>query len=300
MAALRCARTWAISGNRARRAEPGRDTPGQVDQLTVTWAYRENVLDLEPHGPLPPEIYRRRRALAIGIAALVVVVVVTIIAVVVNSGSAETKKADGNPNTSQGPLAATPTPEAKTPVVPPADQSPAPTPTPAAAVEPPPVLKPGDDCPDSTLAVKGITSEPRYTLGDQPKFTMVVTNIGLTACQRDVGAAVLAAYVYTLDNKRLWSNLDCAPSNETLVKSFNPGEQVTTEVTWTGMGSEAQCPLPRQPIGPGTYNLVVQLGNLRSATVPFALTEPSPEAPAPEAPPAEGPPAEPEPEQPGG
>ena len=79
-------------------------------------------------------------------------------------------------------------------------------------------------------------------IGDQPKFTMVVTNIGLVACKRDVGAAVLAAYVYSLDNKRLWSNLDCAPSNETLVKTFNPGEQVTTEVTWTGMGSAPQCP----------------------------------------------------------
>ena len=94
---------------------------------------------------------------------------------------------------------------------------------------------------------------------------MVVTNIGLVGCQRDVGAAVLAAYVYSLDNTRLWSNLDCAPSNETLVKTFSPGEQVTTEVTWTGMGSAPDCPLPRQPIGPGTYNLVVQLGNLRSA-----------------------------------
>ena len=133
------------------------------------------------------------------------------------------------------------------------------------------MLKEGDDCPDSTLAVKGITSQPQYVVGDQPKFTMVVTNIGLVACKRDVGAAVLAAYVYSLDNNRLWSNLDCAPSNETLVKTFNPGEQVTTEVTWTGMGSAPNCPLPRQPIGPGTYNLVVQLGNLRSATVPFIL-----------------------------
>ena len=61
-----------------------------------------------------------------------------------------------------------------------------------------------NDRPDSALAVKGITSGPRYAVGDQPKFTMVVTNVGLTSCRRDVGAAVLAAYVYTLDNKRLW------------------------------------------------------------------------------------------------
>ena len=120
---------------------------------------------------------------------------------------------------------------------------------------------------------------------------MVVTYIGLVACKRDVGAAVLAAYVYSLDNTRLWSNLDCAPSNETLVKTFNPGEQVTTEVTWTGMGSAPQCPLPREPIGPGTYNLVVQLGNLRSAEAPFILSD----SPPPPPPPAPAPPAEPAP-----
>ncbi len=164
--------------------------------------------------------------------------------------------------------------------------------TPTAAVQPPPVLKEGDDCPDSTLAVKGLTNAPQYAIGDQPKFVMVVTNIGLVACKRDVGAAVLAAYVYSLDNKRLWSNLDCAPSNETLVKTFAPGEQVTTSVTWTGMGSAPHCPLPRPAIGPGTYNLVVQLGNLRSLAVPFIMAPPLPPgaAPPPPSPGLPGPP----------
>lgn len=261
----------------------------------MTWAYRVNVLDLEPHGPLPPQIYWRRRGLALGIAVVVVAIAIAIFVAVMSGAGANSKNAN-KPGTSQA--SGNPQPEVKTPVMPPAVQSPAPTPTPTAAVEPPPVLMEGDDCPDSTLAVKGLTNEPRYVVGDQPKFTMVVTNIGLVACQRDVGAAVLAAYVYSLDNKRLWSNLDCAPSNETLVKTFNPGEQVTTEVTWTGMGSAPQCPLPREPIGPGTYNLVVQLGNLRSASVPFILAEqaPSPDAPPPAEPaPADGsPPPAPE------
>lgn len=258
----------------------------------MTWAYRVSVLDLEPHGPLPTQIYWRRRALALGIAVLVIAVVVAVVFVVVNntagSGDTDTKGAE-KPAATAAPPTPLPgeNPEVKTPVVPPAQQAPAPTPTPTAAVMPPPVLNEGDDCPDSTLAVKGITNQPQYVVGDQPKFTMVVTNIGLVACKRDVGAAVLAAYVYGLDNNRLWSNLDCAPSNETLVKTFQPGEQVTTEVTWTGMGSAPSCPLPRQPIGPGTYNLVVQLGNLRSATVPFILAQPAVAPPAAEgAPPA--------------
>ena len=215
----------------------------------------------------PRQIYWRRRALALGIAVLVIgVIAAVVVMIVMNSAGAETKNADKPAPT----RAATPTPlpgenpEVKTPVVPPAVSAPAPTPTPTAAVTPPPVLQEGDDCPDSTLAVKGITSQPQYVVGDQPKFTMVVTNIGLVACKRDVGAAVLAAYVYGLDNTRLWSNLDCAPSNETLVKTFNPGEQVTTEVTWTGMGSAPGCPLPPpadrarhvQPVGPAGQSAV--------------------------------------------
>jgi hypothetical protein len=239
----------------------------------VTWDYGENVLDLEPQGPLPPQIYWRRRGLALGIALLVIALLVGgAIALFGGSDSKDAAKTSAS-QTAQPPN--------KTPVIPPAASSEPATPTPTAAVEPPPILQPGDDCPDSTLAVKGVTNAPQYVIGDQPKFTMVVTNIGLVACKRDVGAAVLAAYVYSLDNKRLWSNLDCAPSNETLVKTFNPGEQVTTEVTWTGMGSAPQCPLPREPIGTGTYNLVVQLGNLRSAAVPFVLADAPPPAPGP-------------------
>lgn len=256
----------------------------------MTWAYRGNVLEIEPHGPLPPQVYWRRRGLALGIAFLAIALVAGV-AFAIFGGSKSAKE------TAKSETTQIPQPENKTPVVPPAESNAEPTATPTAAVAPAPVLQAGDDCPDSNLAVKGITNAPQYVIGDQPKFTMVVTNIGLVACKRDVGAAVLAAYVYSLDNNRLWSNLDCAPSNETLVKTFNPGEQVTTEVTWTGMGSAPQCPLPREPIGPGTYNLVVQLGNLRSAAVPFTLADAPPPPPAEQAP-AEPPPAEPAPAEP--
>jgi hypothetical protein len=275
----------------------------------VTWAYAANVLDLEPRGPLPTEIYWRRRGLAVGLAVVVIgIVVATVIAFMGHNAGAKPANAD-KPNSGQV-KAGSPAPQAPPPVDPGGAAPPAPAqgqnpemPTPTAAVQPPPVLKEGDDCPDSTLAVKGLTNAPQFFIGDQPKFTMVVTNIGLVACKRDVGAAVLAAYVYSLDNKRLWSNLDCAPSNETLIKTFTPGEQVTTAVTWTGMGSAPHCPLPRPAIGAGTYNLVVQLGNLRSMPVPFIMNQPPPPpgpvpgpgqpgaVPQPEAPPMAAPPA---------
>ncbi len=246
----------------------------------MTWTYGVIVLDLEPRGPLPTEIYWRRRGLALGIAVVVIsIIVAAVVAFMGNTAGAKpasVNKAGPGQSTPAAPPPQAPPPPGQEGVTPvPQGQNPE-APTPTAAVQPPPVLKEGDDCPDSTLAVKGLTNAPQYFIGDQPKFTMVVTNIGLVACKRDVGAAVLAAYVYSLDNKRLWSNLDCAPSNETLVKTFTPGEQVTTAVTWTGMGSSPHCPLPRPAIGPGTYNLVVQLGNLRSLPVPFILNQPPP------------------------
>lgn len=246
----------------------------------MTWTYGVNVLDLEPRGPLPTEIYWRRRGLALGIVVILIGIVIAVIfAFTGNSAGAKPAKAPnsapGKPATAAPEAPPPPGQEVVTPGLLPQGQNPESS-TPTAAVQPPPVLKDGDDCPDSALAVKGLTNAPQYFIGDQPKFTMVVTNIGLVACKRDVGAAVLAAYVYTLDHQRLWSNLDCAPSNETLVKTFTPGEQVTTAVTWTGMGSAPHCPLPRPAIGPGTYNLVVELGNLRSLSVPFILNLPPP------------------------
>ena len=43
------------------------------------------MLDLEPQGPLPTQIYWRRRALAIGVAVLVIGVIAAIVVVVVKT-----------------------------------------------------------------------------------------------------------------------------------------------------------------------------------------------------------------------
>ena len=45
----------------------------------MTWAYAANVLDLEPRGPLPTEIYWRRRGLALGIAVVVIGIVAAVV-----------------------------------------------------------------------------------------------------------------------------------------------------------------------------------------------------------------------------
>ncbi|EUA93953.1 putative cONSERVED MEMBRANE PROTEIN [Mycobacterium ulcerans str. Harvey] len=61
----------------------------------MTWAYGVNVLDLEPRGPLPTEIYWRRRGLALGIAVVVIgVAVAAVIAFVGSHAGAKPANAD--------------------------------------------------------------------------------------------------------------------------------------------------------------------------------------------------------------
>ena len=97
----------------------------------MTWPYRELVLDLEPQGPLPPEIYKRRRMLAIGVAALVLAIVVTVVVVV---DLERDRRYDDRREAHRQRGAPTPlpgeNPEVKSPVLPPAPQAPPPTATP--------------------------------------------------------------------------------------------------------------------------------------------------------------------------
>jgi len=116
----------------------------------VTSAYRGNVLDIEPHGPLPPQVYWRRRGLALAIALLA-------IALIAGAGFALFGGSKSAKDTAKSETTQMPQPENKTPVVPPAQSSTEPTPTPTSAVAPPPVLQAGDDCPDSNLAIKGVS-----------------------------------------------------------------------------------------------------------------------------------------------
>ena len=60
----------------------------------MTWPYRYIVLDLEPNGPLPQEIYRRRRMLAIGVSALVILIVAILVIVVVSNATGDSKPAE--------------------------------------------------------------------------------------------------------------------------------------------------------------------------------------------------------------
>jgi hypothetical protein len=121
--------------------------------------------------------------------------------------------------------------------------------------------------------VRVTADEPNYKVGTEPEFTIVITNIGTSPCERDLGAGLQQVLVYSLDgNERLWSNTDCFPESTADMRSLSPGDQAAYSVKWSATTSEPGCQAPREPVGPGAYTVVGQLGGLRSVPEPFNIT----------------------------
>ncbi len=242
---------------------------------------------LEPTGPLPPEIYRRRRVLAITVVVVVLALVVWLVVALTGGSDAEPEPAaaestltsttsspdtsaenasdesDGEATTSSsgsdsdGTTATKPEGESET----------TPSGTAASSESAPP-----GQCPDQSLAVRVTADEPNYKVGTEPGFTIVITNIGTTGCDRDLGAGLQQVLVYSLDgNERLWSNTDCFAEPTTDMRTLQPGDQAAYSVKWAASTSEPGCESPREPVGPGAYTVVGQLGGLRSTPEPFNI-----------------------------
>lgn len=245
---------------------------------------------LEPQGPLPPEIYWRRRALAVGVVVLVVVVIVGII-VLATGGS------DDKPTNTSASLSTTPSstqlPESIDPsqsgvtgggsgggsAAPSSSGAPGAS-TPASSGVPQSSQAPGAVpasglCPDQNISVVLYTDKPTYTTGEKPTFTLVVTNAGLTECTRDVGKDMQNVTVRSLDGTRyIWSATDCSPINTVNNQLLKPAQQFKDTIVWSGTTSAPGCKLPRVQAGAGPYQAVGELGQRQSAPITFNFTNP--------------------------
>ncbi|RVW06635.1 hypothetical protein [Rhodococcus spongiicola] len=216
----------------------------------------------QPTGPLPPEVYWRRRLVALGVLVVVIALIVWIITAVTGGGASE-------------PAAAADTSETTETNAPPSEPSDA---TAEAseddAAEPAAATSDAEPayCTDQSLAIKATPDQPQYRVGEEPSFTIAITNIGTVTCERDLGSGLQQVLVYTLDgNRRLWSNIDCYPYGDPAVEVLEPGGQRFFTIRWSGTTSDPGCLTVRNQVPAGAYTLVAQLGELRSSPEPFNL-----------------------------
>ncbi|WP_040730305.1 hypothetical protein [Nocardia tenerifensis] len=226
---------------------------------------------LEPNGPLPPEIYWRRRAMAVGALVVALALVIWLVLTVSRGGDSpgDTKPvAAGSSSTTTSKAAEASTTKAAAPVE---SSAPAP-PSAASTASNEPAAGPGQ-CPDQSLAIKISVDQPTYRVGEQPNFRIVITNISSTQCQRDMNLAQIQASVLSLDGqRRIWASSDCSPVDESNARNLKPGEQALFTVRWSGTTSQQGCVGERVPVPAGAYQVVAQFGSLHSSPEPFNLT----------------------------
>ncbi|WP_159841954.1 hypothetical protein [Nocardia sp. CY41] len=213
---------------------------------------------LEPNGPLPPEIYWRRRVFAIGILVVALALVIWVVLAVARGGD--------SPGDSRTAGSSTVTAEPAEAAAKPSGESGAPKTSAAAS------SAAAGPCPDQSLAIKVTVEQPTYKTGEQPVFGIVITNISAVPCTRDMGSGLQQVSVHTLDGqRRLWSSTDCYPDGQPDVRTMSRGEQAAFTVTWSGTTSQPSCAGERVQVPPGAYSVVAQLGSVRSMAEPFNI-----------------------------
>ncbi|MEV6429963.1 hypothetical protein [Nocardia sp. NPDC051463] len=222
---------------------------------------------LEPNGPLPPEIYWRRRVLAIGVLVVALALVIWLVVMFARGGDApgSTKAAASSSSVTKAAEGSSAKPSTSA-------ESSAPKPSGTAAATPSSNPVAQGQCPDQSLAVRVTVEQPTYKTGETPVFGIVITNISTAPCSRDVGSGLQQVSVLTLDGqRRLWSSTDCYPDGQPDVRTLNRGEQAAFTVTWSGSTSQPNCAGDRVPVPAGAYAVVAQLGSVRSSVEPFNI-----------------------------
>ena len=232
---------------------------------------------IEPTGPLDPSVYWRRRIIALCGSVLAVVLLAVIISGWLGTGSQADPQGVANKQsvvttsgklTSSPPTSGTITPAGASS----SSASPVPTPTTTTTTGPPPPPPPPGPCSDTSVTVEARVAQPSYRVGQAPLLTLVVTNSGTVACNRDVTRKLRELLVLTADgNTRLWSSADCYYDQPADVRLLQPGEQATFSIAWAGRTSAPNCAPSGALLPAGDYVVIGKLGNLSSRPSPFKL-----------------------------
>jgi hypothetical protein len=247
---------------------------------------------IEPNGPLPQSVYWRRRTVAASASVLGVVLLAWLIGGLVEAddqhpvqGTASSSELvpvtapDGrvtstrvsappsNPgpndprgSTSASPRADSPTSEAARPE---ATTSPPP---------PPPPPGPPGPCLDAVMRVTATPDMPSYPVGTRPLLRLEITNTGPVPCVRDLSRQLREVVVLGLDGTRLWSSNDCYGPPKEDVRVLPVNQPAMFSVNWAGRTSAPGCPLDRETVPAGGYQVLGRLGPLISPPAPLALT----------------------------
>ena len=223
--------------------------------------------------PLPDEIYTRRRIAAI----IVLVVVIGLIVLIINmiggkgdsdpSGVATTEETSAElslpSSTESTTVTATGTATTETSG---ADE---PTSSEATSTNKAASKK---TCELADLEIGAQADQYNYQGEAKPKFTVQTTNPTGAECDINLDKNPVAFEVYDLaTNERVWSDIDCNPSEATGKLKIPAGESTLYQADWSRTNSAPDSCSDRKPVPAGSYYLHTLVGDNHSEAVTFNI-----------------------------
>ena len=127
-------------------------------------------------------------------------------------------------------------------------------------------------CELKDLVISARSDQDSFDAGQQPRFYMTVDNPTNVDCEIDLAENPLRFEVYDLaTNKRIWSDMDCTPTNEQDSRVFPAGEQRYYEVIWSRTSSAPNSCNKRENVPEGGYYLYTLVGTNHSDPITFNL-----------------------------
>ncbi|MBB2976902.1 cytoskeletal protein RodZ [Microbacterium endophyticum] len=219
-----------------------------------------------------PAVYRRRRLVALLLALIVVAAIVAGIWAVVaqpwRSNATETPVVSPSPSASASADAAASAPaDAETPAA--AEESAAPDD--AAAADGAPACNAGD------VTVEGATSKESYASGENPEFSITLTNTSDADCTINVGTSA-QSFTVTSGSDTWWRSTDCQAEPSDMIVTLAAGQTVSSAeaLSWDRTRSSVDtCDSADRAQAPGngaSYHLAVEIGGISAnGTTQFFL-----------------------------
>ncbi|HEY1178645.1 MAG TPA: hypothetical protein VGF17_21020 [Phytomonospora sp.] len=212
-----------------------------------------------------PRTYWRRRAMVLGAG---VVLLGAGLWACGGSGDDPVEPVAGAASQEASAEAAEPSPSYKRPFVGDSSASASASADPSAA--PPTGTVQGGPCADVDLRLEPKPSTAVMPKGGYLTIEFRVTNAAPVSCARDVGSKAQEVQVKA-GGERMWSSDDCAGSGEASKRTLQPGEVVTSKMTWDGKTSTPGCKKSPRVVPSGKYQVVARLGSAWSKPVEFTI-----------------------------
>jgi hypothetical protein len=212
---------------------------------------------LHPVGDLAPSVYWRRRILLL---AVLMLAIVSVVVVVTNGGGSSNGALSGSNESSTGASLGTPT--ASTTAA--ASTSSQPARTSTAPVVP-------KACAAAALSIGAATNARTYSVGAQPRLSLLVTNIGSVPCIEDLADPKIELRVFS-GSARIWGSHDCLVQPGISLQTLPVKKAIRRDIAWSGLSSQPGCAGVRQRVPAGTYQLTALLAGAQSKPTTFTFT----------------------------